>query len=51
MVSSKSEAQRLVKQSGVKIDDVVQKDWKEEIEPKNGMVVQVGKRKFVKIVL
>ncbi len=51
LASSKGEAKRLVDQGGVKIDDVVQKDWNKEIDVKNGMVVQVGKRKFVKIVL
>ena len=49
LVSSKSEVRRLVQQGGVKIDDVVQKDFDENIKVKNGMIVQVGKRKFVKI--
>ncbi len=51
MASSKSEAKRLIQQGGVKIDVVVQKDWNKIIEIKNGMIAQVGKRKFVKIVL
>ena len=46
---SKTEARRLVEQRGVKIDDAVVDDWKKEITVQNGMVVQVGKRKFVKI--
>ncbi|MCK5084613.1 MAG: tyrosine--tRNA ligase [Candidatus Pacebacteria bacterium] len=49
IVSSKGEARRLIQQGGVKIDDTVQKDFEKEIEVKNGMVVQVGKRRFVKI--
>jgi tyrosyl-tRNA synthetase len=49
MTSSKSEARRLIQQGGVKIDDVVQKDWEKVIKTKNGMIVQVGKRKFVRI--
>ena len=49
MVSSKGEARRLVQQGGVRIDDVVQKDFDKEIEVKNGMIAQVGKRRFVKI--
>ena len=49
MVSSKGEARRLIQQGGVKIDDTVQKDFEKEIEVKNGMIVQVGKRRFVKI--
>ncbi|MCK4592728.1 tyrosine--tRNA ligase [Candidatus Parcubacteria bacterium] len=49
MVSSKGEARRLIQQGGVRIDDVVQKDFEKEIEIKNGMIVQIGKRRFVKI--
>ncbi len=49
MVSSKGEARRLVQQGGVRIDNVVQKDFDKIIEVKNGMIVQVGKRRFVKI--
>ena len=51
LANSKGTAKILIQQGGVKIDDVVQKDWNKEIEVKNGMVVQVGKRKFVRIVL
>ncbi|MFZ2970588.1 MAG: tyrosine--tRNA ligase, partial [Minisyncoccia bacterium] len=50
MASSKGEAKRLIEQGGVKIDGVVQKDWNQEIEIKNGIVMQVGKRKFAKII-
>ncbi len=46
---SKSEAKRLVEQGGVKVDDKKIDSWKEELEIKNEMIVQVGKRKFVKI--
>jgi tyrosyl-tRNA synthetase len=49
MASSKSEARRLVQQGGVQINDVAQKDFEKYIEVKNGMIVQVGKRNFVKI--
>ncbi|MCK5332279.1 tyrosine--tRNA ligase [Candidatus Parcubacteria bacterium] len=49
LASSKSDARRLVQQGGVKINDVVQKDFETEIEIKDGMIVQVGKRRFVKI--
>ena len=51
LTASKSEARRLIEQGGVRIDDTVQKDWNREIEIKNGMIVQVGKRKFVKIII
>lgn len=49
LASSKSEAQRLVNQGGVKINDQVFIDWRVQVPVKKGMVVQVGKRKFVKI--
>ena len=44
----KSEAKRLIEQGGVKIDKEIIKDWKTEIQIKKGMVVQVGRRKFVR---
>lgn len=49
LASSKSEARRLVAQKGVKIDGVVQDDWQKKITVKTGMVVQVGKRRFVRL--
>jgi len=49
LASSKAEAKRLVLQKGVKIDNQLQEDWQKAIEIKKGQVVQVGKKKFVKI--
>ena len=49
LAPSRSEAKRLVLQKGVKIDGKTRTDWQEKIKIKNGMVLQVGKRKFVKI--
>jgi tyrosyl-tRNA synthetase len=49
LAQSKSEAKRLIEQGGVKIDDKVMKDWKTQITAKSGMVVQVGKRNYIKI--
>lgn len=49
LVTSKQEARRLVEQGGVKINSEVKKDWKEEIQIGNDMIIQVGKRKFTKI--
>jgi tyrosyl-tRNA synthetase len=46
---SRSEAKRLILQKAVKIDQKRIKDWKSKIQIKKGMVLQVGKRKFVKI--
>jgi len=49
LAPSKSEAKRLILQKGVKIDGEVQKDWREVIEIKKGLIIQVGKRRFAKI--
>ncbi|MBA7496107.1 Tyrosine--tRNA ligase [subsurface metagenome] len=49
LAPSKAEAKRLVEQGGVKIDGKVVKDWKKEISIKPGIVLQVGKRKFIKL--
>jgi len=49
MVSSKNEARRLIEQGGAKVDnEKVTSDT--EIEIKNGMILQAGKRKFKKII-
>jgi tyrosyl-tRNA synthetase len=50
LVSSKSEGRRMVEQGGVKIDGEKVDSIESEIEGKDGMVIQVGKRKFVKLV-
>jgi len=50
LVSNKSEAKRMVLQKGVKIEEVIQDDWKKNIEIKKDLVIQVGKGKFVKII-
>ncbi len=49
LVSSKSEAKRVIVQGGVKVDKEVIKDWKYIINPTTGMIVQVGKRRFVRL--
>ena len=50
LVSSKSEFRRLLAQDGVKIND--KKITKEEFLPKEGeLVVQIGKKKFIKIIV
>jgi len=49
LVSTGGEAKRMIKQSGVSIDGTKVNDPNEEITPADGMVVQVGKRKFAKI--
>lgn len=49
LVSSGGEAKRMIKQSGVSVDGVKITDPNKEITPSDGMVVQVGKRKFARL--
>lgn len=49
LVASRSEARRLIEQGGVKINKQVVTDWETPITVRDGMVLQVGKRKFVKL--
>lgn len=49
LVSSRSDARRLVKQGGVKIDGLLVKDENTPVAIHEGMVIQVGKRKYAKI--
>lgn len=49
LVPSKTEARRLIEQGGVKVDGAVIGDREASLRPTTGMVIQVGKRKFIKI--
>lgn len=49
LANSKMEAKRLVEQGGVRIGEDVQNDWRKEAEIKKGQIIQVGKRKYIKI--
>ena len=49
LVESGGEAKRMIKQSAVSIDSEKITDPNEEITPTDGMVIQVGKRKFAKL--
>jgi len=49
MTASTSEAMRLIKQGGVKINSEKVSDVKLEIEKGSEAIYQVGKRKFLKI--
>lgn len=51
LVPSKSEAWRLIKQGGVKIDNEKQTDPNKIIKIEKEILLQVGKRKFLKIVV
>ncbi|OGE80825.1 MAG: tyrosine--tRNA ligase [Candidatus Doudnabacteria bacterium RIFCSPHIGHO2_12_FULL_48_11] len=46
LASSKSEARRLLAQKGVKVDDEIAS---ESVTVKPGIIIQVGKRKFIKL--
>ncbi len=50
LISSRSEAKRLILQKGVKINSKTQQDWKEVVKVRKGIIIQVGKRGFIKII-
>lgn len=50
LTESKSEAQRLIGQGAVEIDNEIIKNWKEKPNIKKGSIIRVGKRKFKKII-
>lgn len=49
LVESTSEARRLIEQGGVRFDGKVVDDALHPIKTKKGMVIQVGKRRFIKV--
>ncbi len=49
LVATGGEGKRAVKQGGAKINDSKLTDPNQEITPEDGMIVQVGKRKFAKL--
>lgn len=51
LATSNSEARRSVQQGGVKINELKIGDLNAELTPQDGDIIQVGKRKFVKIKL
>lgn len=51
LTPSKTEAKRLILQKAVEIDNILKENWQESVELKNGAVIRVGKRRFVKIKL
>ena len=50
LASSKSEAKRLILQRAVRLDNKIITDWQQKIVPKKGMILQVGKRRFIKLI-
>jgi tyrosyl-tRNA synthetase len=51
MLPSTSEARRMVKNGGIKLNEIKVTNVNEDVTLKDGLVVQVGKRKFKKIKL
>ena len=51
LAPSRSEAKRLMEQGGVKLDGQKLTDWQKKITLRDNQILQVGKRKFVKISL
>ena len=51
LVESGGEAKRMIKQGGVEIDARRITDANEVITPMDGMILQVGKRKYVKLIV
>jgi len=49
LASSKAEAKRLIIQKGVRIDEKIETDWKKNISIEREMVIQVGRRKFIRV--
>lgn len=49
LLGTGSEAKRMVKQGGVSIDSKKINDPNTEITPTDGMIIQIGKRKFAKL--
>jgi tyrosyl-tRNA synthetase len=50
LAGSKSEAKRLITQGSIKIDNILENNWKKTLKIKKGQVFQAGKRKFKKII-
>ncbi len=50
LTTSRSKARQLIEQGGVRINDKRQNDWQKEVLVKSGMIIQRGKRKFVKLI-
>lgn len=49
LLSSRGEARRMIEQGAVRVDGVVRRDIQEEVDVHAGMVIQVGKRKFIRL--
>jgi len=50
LAPSKSEAKRLILQGGVRISGKIEKNWRKVVQIKKETIIQIGKRRFIKIV-
>ncbi|NIM92457.1 MAG: tyrosine--tRNA ligase [Anaerolineales bacterium] len=50
LVQSKSEARRLIRQRGVRLDDFVVEDIKQSLQVDSPQVLRVGKRRFLQLI-
>jgi tyrosyl-tRNA synthetase len=50
MLSSKGEARRMIQNGGVKINEEKVEDVQLQVEINDDLILQVGKRKFMKII-
>lgn len=50
LVQSKSEAKRLIFQKGIKLNGEILENWKKIVPLEKETVIQVGKRKFLKVI-
>lgn len=50
LVSSKSDARRMIEQGGVSVDGERVTDWKTPIPSRKEFILKVGKRKFLKVI-
>ncbi len=51
LISSKSQAKRLIEQKAVKINDRTINNWQDKINVKDNSILKIGKRKFIKLQL
>lgn len=51
LFSSKSEARRMIEQGGIQIDGKKALDWKAEVAPAEEIMVQKGKKTFLRVVI
>ncbi|MDD5433118.1 MAG: tyrosine--tRNA ligase [Candidatus Pacebacteria bacterium] len=51
LTASKAEAKRMILGKAVEINGQIKTDWQEIIKVENNMIIQVGKRKFIKITM